>query len=137
VKLDKTKNGWKAGVSGNPAGRKKGSGKVAAIRAGIEARLPDILEAMMQKALQGDVQAAKLLLERTVAPLKPAEQAQVLSLPKGTLTKQGQAVLVAVGAGEIAPTQGATLINAISSLARVTEIDELAARIAALEENTK
>jgi len=137
--LDKTKkqSGWKTGVSGNPAGRKKGTGKVAAIRAGIEARLPDILEAMMQKALQGDVQAAKLLLERTVAPLKPSEQAQVLNLPKGTLTKQGQAVLVAIGTGEIAPIQGATLINAISSLARVTEIDELAARIEALEGNTK
>ena len=44
------------------------------MRAAIAARIPELLDAMMQRALDGDVVgAARLLLERTVAPLKATE----------------------------------------------------------------
>lgn len=85
-------------------------------------------------ALAGDVQAARLLLERALPPIKPVEQSQHLSLPDGTLTDQGRAVLAAVAAGELAPGQGAALLGAIGTLARVSEVDELARRIEVLEE---
>ena len=88
---------------------------------------------LVERALGGDVGAARLLLERTIAPLRAIEPAQALTLPDGTLTDQGRAVLKAVAAGELAPSQGASLLSAIGSLARVSEIDELAARIEALE----
>ena len=124
---------WKPGESGNPKGRTPGTGEVAAIRAAIADRVPELLTAMMTRALDGDVGAARLLLERAVAPLKAAEQPQALTLPDGTLTDQGRAVLVAVAAGELAPGQGAALLGAIGTLARVTELDELTARIEKLE----
>ena len=120
---------WKPGESGNPAGRTPGSGDVAKVRAAIAAHIPELLDAMMQRALDGDVGAARLLLERTVAPLKAAELAQ----PLGTLTEQGRAVMAAVSAGEMAPGQGAALVGALGALARVAEVDELAARVAELE----
>ena len=66
--------------------------------------------------------------------MKAAEQSQALSLPDGTLTQQGRAVLASVAAGELAPGQGAALLGAIGTLARVAEIDELARRIEVLEE---
>lgn len=124
---------WKAGESGNPAGRKPGTGEVAKIRAAIAKRVPDLLDAMMTKALDGDVGAARLLLERTIAPLKAIEPIQALTLPDGTLSDQGRAVLRSVADGELAPSQGAALLGAIGTLARVIEIDELESRIAALE----
>lgn len=124
---------WKPGESGNPKGRPKGSGDVAKVRAAIAARIPELLDAMMQRALDGDVGAARLLLERTVAPLKATELAQPLNLPLGTLTEQGRAVMAAVSAGELAPGQGAALVGALGALARVAEVDELAARVAELE----
>ena len=108
---------------------------MAKLRAVIAERVPELLAAMMTRALDGDVGAARLLLERAIAPLKAAEQAQALSLPDGTLTDQGRAVLAAVAAGELAPGQGAQLLTAIGTLCRVAEIDELAARISALEVN--
>lgn len=125
---------WKAGESGNPAGRKPGTGEVAKIRAAIADRVPELLEKLMAQALEGDTSAARLLLERAVAPLKAAEQPQALTLPDGTLTEQGRAVLACVAAGELAPGQGAALLGALGTLARVAEVDELAARITALEE---
>ncbi len=124
---------WKPGQSGNPKGRPAGSGEVAKLRAAIAGKVPAILESLTAAALAGDVQAARLLLERTLPALKPAEQAQALHLPDGTLTTQGRAVLAAVAAGELAPGQGAALLGAIGTLARVAEVDELARRIEALE----
>jgi len=38
-----------------------------------------------------------------------------------------------VASGELAPGQGAQLVAAIGTLARVAEFDELAARVASLE----
>ena len=124
---------WKPGQSGNPRGRPPGAGEVAKLRAAIAGKVPAILESLTAAALAGDVQAARLLLERTLPALKPAEQAQALHLPDGTLTTQGRAVLAAVAAGELAPGQGAALLGAIGTLARVAEVDELARRIEALE----
>ena len=125
---------WKAGESGNPAGRKPGTGEVARLRAAIADRVPELLSKLMAQALAGDTAAARLLLERAIAPLKAAEQPQALTLPDGTLTDQGRAVLASVAAGELAPGQGAALLGAIGTLARVVEIDELAQRVAKLEE---
>ena len=88
----------------------------------------------MAQALEGDTAAARLLLERAIAPLKAAEQPQALTLPDGTLTDQGRAVLASVASGELAPGQGAALLGAIGTLARVAEVDELAARITFLEQ---
>ena len=125
---------WKPGQSGNPKGRPAGSGEVAKLRAAIADRVPELLSKLMAQALEGDTAAARLLLERAIAPLKAAEQPQALTLPDGTLTDQGRAVLASVASGELAPGQGAALLGAIGTLARVAEVDELTARITALEE---
>ena len=124
---------WKPGQSGNPKGRPAGTGEVAKLRAAIAGNVPAILESLTTAALAGDVQAARLLLERALPPIKPVEATQALSLPNGTLTEQGRAVLAAVAAGELSPGQWAQLLAAIGTLGKVAEIDELAARVAALE----
>lgn len=125
---------WKPGQSGNPNGKKPGSGELQRLRTSIAADVPDILAGLVAAAKGGDAQAAKLILERIFPAVKPVEQTQELDLPEGgTLTAQGRAVLSAVALGELAPGQGAQLLAAIGTLARVTEIDELTARIDKLE----
>lgn len=130
----KKRGSWKPGQSGNPAGRKPGTGEVAQLRAAISERVPELLAAMMTKALEGDVGAARLLLERAVAPLKGVEQAVLLTLPDGgTLTAKANAMLCAAATGDIAPGQAAQLIAALGTLAKISEVDDLAARITNLE----
>lgn len=124
---------WKPGQSGNPKGRTPGSGEIGKLRASIAEHVPGIIDAMVSKALEGDSGAARLLLERALPPIKASDQVHTLTLPEGTLTEQGRAVLSAVAAGELPPAQGAQLVAAIGQLARVVEIDELERRIAALE----
>ena len=127
-------NQWKPGQTGNPKGRPPGVSEITRLRESIAKHVPSILDQLVTAAQGGDVQAARLILERVLPPVKAIEQAVALQLPDGgTLTAQGRAVLSAVALGDLAPGQGAQLLAAIGSLARVTEIDELNARLTILE----
>ena len=130
------KTAWKPGQSGNPSGRKPGTGQLAKLRETIATSIPELLENLIEKARGGDVQAARLLLERVLPPVRAAEAVQPLTLPDGSLTDQGRAVLRAVAEGVLAPGQGAQLLSGIAGLARVTELDEIARRLDALEGKT-
>ena len=125
---------WKPGVSGNPKGKTPGSGELQKLRATLAADVPGILAGLVTAAKGGDVQAARLILERILPPVKAIEQAVELQLPNdGTLTAKASAVLSAAAAGELAPGQAAQLIAALGTLAKISEVDELAARITTLE----
>lgn len=121
------------GKSGNPKGRPK-TATANALRTRLADRAGEVLDTVVDAALGGDVAACKLILERVVPALKPMEQAVQLAIPTdGTLTEQGRAVLAAVGNGALAPSQGATVVQAIGTMARVLEVDELTRRVEALE----
>lgn len=107
---------------------------VGGMREAIAKQVPEIINVLVQQALAGDVQAARVLIERAVPAIKPVELPAVLALPSGSLTEKGQAVLRAVAGGSLAPSQGAQLITGIGTLARVAEVDELERRVKALEE---
>lgn len=131
---EKKPKGWQPGISGNPKGKPHGSGALQKLRATIAADVPEILAGLVIAAKGGDVQAARLILERVLPPIKATEMAVELRLPDdGTLTAKAVAVLSAAAAGELAPGQAAQLITALGTLAKITEVDQLAARITLLE----
>ena len=131
---EKKKSQWKPGQTGNPKGRPPGQSEITRLRAGLAGDVPAILAGLVLAAKGGDVQAARLILERILPPVKAIEQALELHLPAdGTLTAKASAVLSAAAAGELAPGQAAQLIAALGTLAKIHEVDELAARITALE----
>jgi hypothetical protein len=126
---------WRPGVSGNPKGRAPGTGKVAALREQINEALPGIVKAMVERALDGDPGAARLLVERVIPALRPEERPVLVNMTAAApLADQGRALLAAVAAGEMAPSQASTLLAGLSAMAKLIETDELAARVAALEE---
>lgn len=126
-------NTWQPGESGNPRGRPPGKGKFAELRTAIGEHLPLIVENLVEAARGGDVQAARILLDRALPALKPIEMQLPVALPGNTLAEQGRSVLQALENGAVAPSQAVAMIGAIGQLARVVEIVELEARIRALE----
>jgi hypothetical protein len=122
------------GHSANSSGRPPGTSAVAELRAGIAARVPEILERLTAAALSGDVPAARLLLERVLPPVKAVELPIDLALtPDGRPTEQARQVLAAAAGGAITPDQAVSLIGALAVLARITKTDELRERIERLE----
>jgi hypothetical protein len=124
---------WQPGVSGNPKGRTPGSGEVGKLRAAIAEHVPAIVAKLVEMAKAGDAGAARLLLERTLAPLKATDQAAPVALAGAALAEQGRAIVAAAGAGALTPSQAVQYLTGLGALAKLIETDELAARVAALE----
>jgi hypothetical protein len=132
------RGGWQPGQSGNPKGRPPGITEAGRLRAGIAEDLPAIIEKLREKALEGDTQAARLLLERVLPAVKPVEATVEVDIPEGAdLTTQGEAIVRAVAHGIIAPGQGGALLSGLGNVAKLKEIDELTKRIEALESGAK
>ena len=122
------------GVSGNPAGRPRGiRDKRHRYAESIESMIPQVLESVYQKALAGDMTAAKMLLDRTL-PNKRPEQERVEIEHSGNIASDAQNVLRGVLDGEVSPDVGASLVSAMTSVLKAIEVEELAKRIEALEE---
>jgi hypothetical protein len=122
------------GASGNPAGRPKGiKDKRHRFNEAIESMIPEVLESVFQKAVAGDMTAAKMLLDRSL-PTKRPEQERVQIPVKENTASNARDVLKSVFDGEVSPDVGASLLSAITGVLRAIEVEELAKRIDALEE---
>lgn len=127
------------GQSGNPVGRKPGTkNKRTLVGEALEARSEDVAKAVIAAALDGDMTAAKLVLERVKPPLRDeGPRVKFMFDPSMSLTAQAQHVLQACAAGEMDVDTCKVLLGCITALGGLMQTDELAARIAALEAAAK
>jgi hypothetical protein len=92
-----------------------------------------IIQALIDRALDGDTQAGSILLARLTPPLKPSAEPVRLSLPDGTLAEQAAALVRAISDGAIAPSDAKTVMDCLSASAQLGQLDDLAERITLLE----
>ena len=123
------------GQSGNPRGRPPGTANQYALRSQIAADLPAIIEVLKDKALDGDTTAARVLLDKSMANLKPQDAPLEVRLNLDTRNpaEAARAVLMAVATGTLTPDEGQALMGNITALARIVETDEILARLTRLE----
>jgi hypothetical protein len=124
---------WQPGRSGNPAGRKPGTGSVQQLRVQVELLIPEIIQVLAAKAREGDIGAARLLLERVVPALKPLETPQALQIAEGDLSTQAKSVIALAASGDVSIGQASQVVTALGTLAKLIEVDELLKRVDALE----
>lgn len=103
------------------------------LRAKLATGADDVAEVVLEKAREGDMQACKLILERIVPAIKPSAESIRFALDGDTPTDQARSIMAAIADGTIPPDQGKALIEALATVARIAELDELARRIAELE----
>ncbi len=122
------------GASGNPAGRPRGiKDKRHRFNEAIESMIPDVLESVFQKAVAGDMTAAKILLDRSLPTKRPEQEHVQISIKENTALNARE-VLQSVFDGEVSPDVGASLLASITSVLKAIEVEELAKRIEALED---
>jgi polyhydroxyalkanoate synthesis regulator phasin len=117
------------------AGRKKGSGQAAHYREMLEPYAEELIQRVVGMAKEGDMAALKLCLDRLCAPLRPTDRHIVIEgMADATeLSDKGELILTNVASGEITPSEAQHLMTAVSSQARIIEVDELERRVAELE----
>ncbi len=123
---------WKPGVSGNPKGRPKGTGKVSQLRTSLEKNLPQVIAALVKKAKGGDIAAIRLIIDRVIPPIKAIDMPAPLILGDSPMEGCRQ-VFAAVERGKITPGQALQLAQGLATMARVEELQELKDRLTALE----
>jgi hypothetical protein len=124
------------GHSGNPTGRPKvetGNIRKKLIEQGIE-----VVDVVIRAAINGDLNACKLVLERICPPLKPqTELVQIELAPYSRTCDLAREILVAAAGGKVAPDIANHMVTAVGTLARIVESEELKHRIEAIEQALK
>jgi hypothetical protein len=124
------KGRWRPGSSGNPDGRPISN----PVRLLLMAKSEELVNKAIERALDGDVAALNTCLSRIIPSYRPQQAPVQLDLPPSdNLVEIGRAIVEATGKGQCPPDVASQLLQAIGTLARVTEIQELKSRLEALE----
>lgn len=123
------------GPSPNPSGRPKGiQDRRQKVQAALTEDAPAIARVVIAAALEGDMQAASLVLARVAPTLRSQSQTVAFAFdPTGSISAQMEQVLVGIASGEVPPDVGRTILDAVSALSAIRTVEELEQRIIELE----
>ena len=95
-----------------------------------------LVQKAVELALQGDVAALRVCLERLVPPRKDAPVSIVLPQVRTTadLPSASQAILQAVADGQLTPSEAQAIAGIVADHRKNLEVGDLEARVAMLEE---
>jgi hypothetical protein len=130
---------FRAGVSGNPAGRPRGSRNKITQLCGdlLGDKAEEIMQRVVKDALKGRAVALRLVVDRLV-PIKGArDRMSALELPAvhaaGELVDASAAVISATASGEISLGEAKEYMQLLETQRRILETGELARRLEHLE----
>jgi hypothetical protein len=129
---------FQPGQSGNPAGKPKGTRHVATrlAEALIDGRAKELVDKAVEMALAGDPTAMRLVLDRLCPPRR--ERTVSLEMPSiksaADLIAAASALTEATVAGDITPSEAASLSTLVSNVAKAVETVEIVARLERIEE---
>lgn len=132
---------FRPGQSGNPAGKPRGTRHRATQLAQklMEGGIEDVVTAVLNAAKSGDIQAAKVIIDKLLPPVR--ERAVTIDLPDVTaatgVADAQAAVLHALADGAITPGEATAISSVIEARRRSLETVELEQRVTALEGKTK
>jgi hypothetical protein len=130
---------YQKGKSGNPDGRPKGArNKRSILRDALDNVYSDgeagFWLAVAERSEKGDANAVAMIGSRLIAPLKATDMpVQLEGLDGGSLTEKAEKIISLMGSGDISPSEATSMINAITGLCRVQEIEDLVKRLEVLE----
>lgn len=134
---------FEKGQSGNPMGRKPGTGyRQQLFKSLVEPHKQNLFDVAIKMALEGNEAMLRLFLERML-PAKPQDDAINISLPNIPLTdpkaivSYGNEILSSISNKEITPEEGKSLLNILESQRKNIETYQLATRIKEIEKILK
>ncbi len=93
-----------------------------------------MVEVIISAALNGDLEACKLVIQRLCPPLKSQAAEIAIDLPiGGDLVALTETILKATANGDFPPDVASQMVTAVGQLAKIVELTELKNRLQALE----
>lgn len=128
---------FRKGKSGNPNGRPQGARNKASILAEqlLMNDIQDICKSVVLSAKSGNMQAAKIILDRLLPPKKDrliTIKFPKIKTPKDVL-KAFAIITQAIAYGEISPAEGEALARILDSQAKAIELYEFEQMLSQLE----
>ncbi len=128
---------FKRGQSGNPKGKPKGARNKSTLAAEklLEGSLDKICKRVEEEALNGNMQAAKMILDRFI----PVRKDRVIKIDLPMISTYEDVLLAigcvvnAVGRGTISPSEGESLSRTIDLYSKALETNQLERRLNELE----
>lgn len=129
----------KGGPSPNPKGRPRGVlDKRTKVTQALADDAPAIVRVVIDAALEGDIQAAGLVLSRIAPTLRSQTQPITFQFDADApLGRQMEQVLAAIAAGQVSPDVGQQIIASVQALGQIRAVEELEERLIALEERQR
>ena len=132
---------FKPGMSGNPSGRPHGSRHktTLAVQALLDGEAEGLTRICIEKALEGDLTALRLCLDRIIPATKerPVKIKLYDTSTAAGIEQSNDAVIQAVAKGQLTPGEGEILSNILKERRASLEMIEFDKRLAALEEKLK
>lgn len=95
---------------------------------------PAVARVVIEAALEGDMQAASLVLSRIAPTLRSQSQTVTFNFdPTASISRQVEAILAAVSTGDVPPDVGKQIIDSVQALSAIRTVEELEQRIIELE----
>ncbi len=132
---------FKAGQSGNPKGRPKGTGNAAlsSLRKPLNDNAEQLIQIAINMALEGNETMLRTCLDKLLPSVRSTDRE--ISLPglnrQASLLDKAQFVVRCVAEGKITPAEGNQVLSGLSTTARIFESDELLKRLETLEEKAR
>ena len=120
-------------------GRKLGSRNRTSLLADalLEGEEEELVRKGIELAKAGDPQMLKFFLDRILSKDRPVKIDLPLIESRRDLTAGYAAIVKAVGAGEISPSEGSVVAGLLASIARFIDDAEIVARLREMEEQLK
>src|SRR5665647_1415267 len=120
-------------------GRKLGSRNRASLLAAalLEGEEEELVRKGIELAKAGDPQMLKFFLDRILSKERPVKGDLPLIESRRDLTAAYAAIVKAVGAGEISPSEGNAVAGLLASIAKFIDDVEIDARLRKIEEQLK
>ena len=138
----KQENGrFQKGVSVNPSGMPKGTRHRSTLLAErlLVDEIHDICASVIAEAKKGNIQAAKIILDRVL----PSRRDRVIDvqLPKlqtvDDAVKAMSTIINAIGSGDITPSEGEAMSRAVDTFIKAIQVHDIEKRVSMLEQGVK
>lgn len=116
---------FKPGTSGNPMGRPKGSrDKRTQHRELFESRAPELINTVINKAIDGDTQCLKICIDRILAPYRPKDEGINLDIDDGSTNEILLLILEQMYAGKLSVSESGKMLSALETKIRISDNEE-------------